>query len=149
VLGGKYLTPQTYCTSKTNSLGCVPSIGWTGALPSVTDPDSFIINSTNTINQRNGLLFYSVAGRAGAPFLGGTLCVLTPLRRTPISSSGGNAGPDDCSGIFSFDWGSWMSSGADPGLIAGTTADAQFWSRDPQSSFAVNLTDALEFTIGP
>jgi hypothetical protein len=42
-----------------------------------------------------------------------------------------------------------MDSGSDPSLTAGTTVDAQFWSRDPPSSFAVNLSDALEFTIDP
>jgi hypothetical protein len=56
--------------------------------------------------------------------------------------------PDDCSGVFSFDWRAWMISGADASLLAGTTVDAQFWSRDPPSSFSVNLSNALEFTIG-
>jgi hypothetical protein len=150
ILGQRYGAPTIYCTAKTNSLNCVPAIGWSGNLPSVTDVDPFYISATNLLNQKPGIAFYSLHGRNVAPFQGGTLCVKSPLRRTPMQSSGGNSTPtNDCSGTYSINWRAWMHSGADLALTAGVTIDAQYYSRDPSSSFTVGLTNGIEFTIGP
>jgi hypothetical protein len=50
-----------------------------------------------------------------------------------------------------FDFNAYVASGADPLLTAGTTVNAQFYSRDPAFPYPNNigLTDAIEFTIAP
>lgn len=149
VLGQRYGAPSPYCTAQVNSAGCTPAIGWSGALPSVSDPDSFHVRATNVLNQKGGLLFYGRFGRTAAPLQGGTLCARQPVLRTPTQSSGGSASGIDCSGTYDFDWKAWMTLGVDPSLAAGVTIDCQYWSRDPQAPFGTNLTDALEFTIAP
>lgn len=140
--------PTAYCTAKTNSLGCVPSIGFSGT-PDANAGSGFVVSSTNTLNNKTGLLFYSSSGPAALNFQGGTLCVQAPLIRTPAQNSGGNVFPGDCSGNFAFDFNVRIASGADPALIAGATVWSQYWSRDPASTFTTNLSNALRFIILP
>jgi len=149
VLGQRYGPPMSYCTTQSNSLGCAPAIGWSGDLASVSDPDSFHVSAANVVNRKSGLFFYGKSGRASLPFLGGVLCAAPPHRRTPTQFSNGSLTGSDCTGSFDLDWTGWMASGSDPSLLAGVTVNGQYWSRDPQGAAHTNLTDALEFTIGP
>lgn len=137
----------TFCTAKLNSQGCLPSIGSTGT-PSASSAAPFVITATNVVNNQFGMLFYGFAPDA-QPFQGGTLCAQTPVRRTFVIHSGGNAGPSDCSGVYGFDMNAWIRSGPDASLVAGTRVVAQFWSRDPQSVTPTGLTNAIDFTIMP
>lgn len=140
---------QTYCTAKTNSLGCVPQIGWTGT-PSVGDAMPLVVTAGSVLNAKNGLFFYGVLGPNALPFLGGTLCATPPLRRTTLMNSGGSAPPAaDCSGGYAFDLEAWMATGSDPNFVLGMPIHGQFWSRDPQGTAGVGLTDAIEATLLP
>jgi hypothetical protein len=142
-------TPTIYCTAKTNSLGCVPQIGWQGT-PSASSPNGFTISVANTRNQHKGILFYGTNGSNAVPWLGGTLCVHAPLHRTPLQNSAGTPLPtNDCSGTFAFDFNAWTSSGVDASLFAGQHVRAQYYSRDPGSSAQVNVTDAVDFLLEP
>lgn len=140
--------PLVYCTAKTNSLGCVPAIGFTGT-PDANAGSGFDIRSTNTLNNKSGLLFYGRLGPASVAFQGGTLCVQAPLIRTELQASGGNVAVSDCSGAFHYDFNTRIASGADPFLLAGITVWSQYWSRDPAATFTTNLSDALRFVIQP
>jgi hypothetical protein len=142
-------TPVVYCTAKTNSLGCVPQIGWQG-VPSASLSSGFTISVSNTRNQKYGLLFYGTNGSNAAPWLGGTLCVHAPLHRTPLQNSSGLPLPtNDCSGTFAFDFNAWTASGVDASLFAGQHVRAQYYSRDPGAGLQVNLTDAVDFLLDP
>ena len=144
-----HVDARVYCTAKRNSLDCLPAIGFTGT-PSATSSAPFTITASAVLNQRNGVFFYGLAGRASVPFQGGLRCIAAPVHRTDIQSSGGNAlPPDDCSGVFTLDFNAWIQSGIDPSLVAGTLVDVQNWSRDQQASFGTSLSDALELTIEP
>jgi len=139
--------PTTYCTAKINSLGCTPTIGWSGS-PSLSGPDNFHVTATNVLNRKLGIMIWSGA-RASVPLYGGTRCVASPIIRTPGQNSGGNPPPTDCSGTYSFHFTqSYMSSHV---LQVGSTVCAQFWSRDPGFSVpnAIGLTNGLEFVIAP
>jgi hypothetical protein len=138
---------QTYCTAKVNSRGCLPAINTSG-VPGATNPNAFAIGATNVLNNKSGLLLYSTVGAASTPFQGGTLCLATPLHRTPAQNSGGNAGPPDCSGTYSFNFNALVQSGLNPALAPGVQVWAQYYSRDPGDPFTVGLTDAVVFTIG-
>ncbi len=142
-----YAPFSVYCTAKTNSQGCLPAIAASGA-PSFSSGLPFTITCTNELNNKQGLLFYGFTSNS-IPYQGGFLCVKNPVRRTAPFNSGGNAGPDDCSGVYSFDFNALVRSGADPLLEPGREFFAQYWSRDPAASFSTNRSDALRARIQP
>src|SRR6185295_656509 len=72
----------TYCTSKLNSIGCAPAIGFTGA-SSASAASGFVISGSNVRNHKPGLLIYTDAGRAADPFQGGLRCIHTPVWNSP------------------------------------------------------------------
>ncbi len=140
------VTPTTYCVSKLNSLFCTPTIGFSG-YASASNNNAFVITAASIINQKSGLLFYGYAS-AATPFLGGTLCIASPIRRTATQSSGGAATGSSCTGAYSFDFNAYIASGADPLLqTVGQTVRAQWWSRDPQDQYTTSLTNAVQFAI--
>lgn len=141
--------PFVYCTSQTNSIGCVPQIGVAGSA-SMSSAKSFMIRVTKARNQQSGMLLYGTNGRSALPWQGGTLCVQPPLRRTPLVASGGTALPAlDCSGVLARDFNDWVRTSADPELFPGQHVRAQFYARDPAAPSQVNLSDAVEFYLEP
>ena len=139
--------PANYCTGKTNSLGCVPAISWSGSA-SASSPAPFSVTCSSVINQRSGLLMYSHAPHAGA-YQGGTFCVKAPLKRTSQQSSGGSPSGSDCTGTYSFNFTPQIQGGADPTLVTGAEIFCQYWSRDPQDPYGSSLSNALRFVINP
>jgi subtilisin family serine protease len=135
-------TVSTYCTGKTNSLGCVPSIGWLNQ-PSKS-AGNFTVTCSNVLNHKNGLLFWGQTPTS-FPFQGGIKCVASPTVRTVNISSGGSASGNDCSGAyaFTFDTAYMNLYSIDPG----DPVRAQWWMRDPQSPSTTGLSDALKFTV--
>jgi len=142
-------TCTTYCTAKTNGLGCVPTIARDG-LPSRAALSGFEISASDVVNNSLGVLAWSAGGRVTNPFQGGTWCVRAPLVRTPVRSSGGSPPSTlDCSGRWSLDFNTYMQSIAAP--PPGTTLNCQWYGRDPAlaTPFNVQLSDALEFVLLP
>lgn len=133
-----------FCEAKTSSLGCVPRIIAQGMLDGV---QPFTVSAAQILNQKNGLFFYGLNGSAAIPFFGGTLCAKPPLRRTPLQNSGGNGGPEDCSGSFAFDLATWISAGTDPAIGVGSSVIGQFWYRDPADALGTGLTNAFEAVV--
>lgn len=152
----EYLSgPVSYCTAKMNSLGCTPVIGSSGT-PSASSGSGFTVQASNVINNKSGLLFYGITGRAALPFQGGTLCVKAPIRRTPVVSSGGLPPPNSCTGTYFIDMNAFAHSTGTPApspalLVPGTIVDCQWWGRDPGFPVPNNttLSDGLEYTVGP
>jgi len=143
-------SPHAYCTPKLNSLGCLPTMSFSG-MPSVAASTGFVVSCSNVRNQKSGLIFYSTLGAAAAPFQGGVFCVQAPTRRTPIALSNGSASPaDDCSGSFALDMNAYAASGVDPALSSvGSKVYSQTWSRDPGAPFNTSLSNALAYTLLP
>jgi hypothetical protein len=139
--------PSVYCTAKTSSLGCIPSIGFSGA-PQASGGAPFRISASAIQNQKTGVLIYGFQPGSSA-FQGGTLCIAGGVKRTPPQSSGGSASGANCSGSFDFDMQARIQSGLDPLLAAGVRVHAQYWYRDPLDAWTSGLSDALEFTIQP
>ena len=138
--------PFVYCTAKLNSQLCLPAVSFTG-LPKLSSPTPFVIHASQIINNKSGLLFYGYGSQA-TPFQGGTMCVLMPVKRTPVQNSGGSGAGNNCTGTFTFDMSAYMASGNDPLLqIAGQQVNVEFWSRDPMDPFTTNTTDAVQFVI--
>jgi hypothetical protein len=140
--------PQVYCTAKVNSAGCTPAIGFSGA-PSASAGSGFVVSATQVLDNKAGLLFYSVTGAKLTPYQGGWLCVKSPTIRTSLLNSGSSGAPP-CTGVFAFDFNAYIASGTNPVLqTPGQPVWAQFWSRDPLASFQTNRTDALQFFVCP
>ena len=138
--------PSTYCTAKLNSQFCTPAIGFSG-YASASNFGPFLITASSVLNQKSGLLFYGYTQQA-APFLGGTLCVGSPVRRTPTQGSGGATVGSSCTGTYTFDFNAFIASGVDPLLQnVGQAVFAQWWSRDPQDPFTTGLTNAVQFGV--
>jgi hypothetical protein len=138
--------PQIYCTAKSNSLGCTPSIAMVG-IPSASFGNGCTLTVASVIGNKNGLLFHSTSGAAALPFHGGVLCLRAPLRRHAGRNSEGTAGT--CDGVLSEDLNIYIASGADPALVAGATLWIQAWSRDPGDSFGDSLSDAITAIVSP
>jgi len=137
--------PATYCTAKVNSLGCTPSIGFSG-MPTLTGADDFFITASNVVAERWGVMFWGLS-EAAMPFAGGTMCIDQALVRGAAQWSGGTAGT--CDGTYSTDFSqAYMNA---QGLLAGDTVYAQYISRDNGFAFPDNLglTNALVFVICP
>ena len=141
--------PNAYCTAKPNSQGCIPSMASTGT-PSASNPAPFDVRADLVLNNKLGILFYSLAPNR-MPYQGATLCIAAPLKRCPPLTSGGNPPPNDCSGVFHFDFNARIQSGVDPNLVPGTVVFSQYLYRDPQdpTGFASGLTNGLRFAIQP
>jgi len=141
--------PAVYCSGKTGSTGCVPSIESSGT-PSLTGADDFLVTSQQLPNNVIGTLVWGMVP-ATTPFAGGTLCIASPtLDSFGALFSGGNLGKaTDCSGMLDFDVPQAFLNGQ--GLSAGTTVYMQFLVRDPGSAPPDNvvLSDAMSFVVEP
>ncbi len=135
--------PTVYCTSKVNSLGCLPTMRHNNFDPSVFGPP-LVVFATGILGQQNGLLFWGTAP-GSFPFLGGTMCISSALVRTSLQSSGGSSG--SCSGTYYFSWTSGYLAAQN--LSAGSSAYCQFWYRDPADPFTVGITDAVAIQFVP
>jgi uncharacterized lipoprotein YddW (UPF0748 family) len=136
-----------YCTAKTNSLGCVPQIAASGT-PTASGVDDFHVRALDVLNNKNGIFFWGLAPKS-APFMGGTMCVLSPVRRTPAHGSGGSPSGDDCSGVYDFHFThAYLTA---HGLAPGTAVYGQFWSRDPShpDGSTVGLSGGVVFAVQP
>jgi len=141
------LFPATYCTALVNSAGCTPQISGIG-IASATSPATFTLTAQQLVNNQPTVLFYGFAPNA-SPFVGGTLCVASPLRRTPMQLSGGSPAGVDCSGSVSLNFNALIQSGLVPQLVAGTTVYAQATYSDPGAALGRGHTQALAFSILP
>jgi hypothetical protein len=159
VNGAKPPPPTVYCTAKANSLsgnviacpgGGIPSLTASG-FSSATGTGPFVLTTTQVINNKPGLYLYSAATPTPTPFQNGFLCLSSPLKRSPPMNSGGNAPPNDCSGVFTMDFNAFAATFPPPGFlnVVGTVVSAQCWGRDPGDAFGSVLSNGLQFTVGP
>ena len=135
--------PYVYGSAKTDSEGCTPAIGFSGAA-SMTLGDNFHVSASGVASGVTGMLFWSYTS-ANTPFHGGKKLVGNPLARTLAQSSG--QALDACGGSFDFHFShAYMAAN---GVTAGIYLHAQYWYRD--AGFAapnnLGLTDALRFEI--
>ncbi|MDF1836940.1 MAG: hypothetical protein P1V35_03645 [Planctomycetota bacterium] len=140
--------PSIYCTGKTNSQGCVPTIEYAGT-PTMTGADDFVLTGTDMLNNSFGILLWSTT--PGTLQLGGgTICLSGHVFRHPVQFSGGNGSMQgsDCSGTYSdhLDQ-AWFSANM---LSAGTSVYVQYIARDNNFTEPNNysFSDGLRFTIG-
>jgi hypothetical protein len=140
--------PTVYCTPKASSLGCIPGIGYTGQT-SVSGPDNFAATAQNVFNRKYGILLFGTT-TDDSPFHGGTLCVASPTKLSPVLNSGGSPLPtQDCTGTFSYPLThAFMAS---HNLTPGTAGYVQFMIRDPGFAAPDNvaLTGGLRFVVLP
>lgn len=148
--------PEIYCTAKTNSLGCRPTIAAAGQ-PSASATSGWKVSAAPVRNQQIGVLLYGLNGRAAVPFQGGWLCLAAPIHRAiPVSSGGSSPPVQDCSGVYVLDLNAYATGALGghprPELSQpGTVVDVQWWGRDSGFAppFNTALSNALEYTVCP
>ena len=141
--------PSSYCTGKTNSLGCVPFVASSG-LASATSTSNFEVQAYDVLPNEPGFLLYGFR-KSNLSFHGGKLCVKLPLRRLLPPKTPTNIGTLPCQGRVSRNFNPRIQSGNDPLLTVGQSMVAQWRLRDPAdpAGFGDSLSDALQFTICP
>ena len=105
------VSPVAYCPAKLNSRP-VPARDRVSGTPSATRIRALPGDGDRSRQQQGRDAVLRSAAPAANPYQGGTLCVLGPVKRTPVQGSGGNPPPDDCSGSYSFDFNALIQSGA-------------------------------------
>jgi hypothetical protein len=132
----------------------MPSIGWLGC-PSATASEGFAVTCSSVRNRKEGLLLYSLSGRAATSFQGGTLCMEEPIYRTPSRSSGGDSlFYKNCTGAYRIDMNAFAAgaTGGDPRpelRELGASVTCQWWARDNGDPHASSLSAALEYHVQP
>jgi hypothetical protein len=146
-------TPQQYCAPGNSTNGCYGIMSGT-AEPSASLATPCILSARYFEAEQNGLIFFGVNNAGFTPSPWGTgssyLCVKSPLERTGVQNSGGNAG--NCDGEFILDWNAFQLS--HPGSLGqpfsvGQKVYMQAWYRDPPAPKSTNLTNAIEMTMQP
>lgn len=137
----------SYCTAKTNSLGCQPAMSTSG-ICSFTLGTPFFVTSQFERSHQSAMMVWSTAP-AAQPFSGGFVCVQLPMQRTPLQSTGGLTAANDCTGTCSYVFTPQYAQSR--GLGPGSTIHAQYWSRDPLGASVrrINASDAIAFTWAP
>jgi hypothetical protein len=149
-LSWQFREPATYCTAKPGLTCGLPAIGYSG-FSSASATSGFKIISKPARDNRSGLLIYTTGGRNNVPFLGGTLCIGLPVRRSITVNSGGN--PNQCDGVFMLDMNSFASGvlGGNPAgflVVVGNMINVQWWGRDSLATGSF-LSNGLEYFVGP
>ena len=148
-------TITNYCTAGTTTNNCNATMSSIGT-PSVAATSGFSVGATTVEGQKQGLIFYSVAGQNSLAWGTGSsfLCIKSPTQRTPAVNSGGNT--NQCDGAISVDFLAFLAAnptaigGASNGpLAAGNQVQFQCWFRDPPASKSTSLSDGLEVTMIP
>lgn len=134
--------PSAYCTAKTNTQGCTPTLSTDPGLPLASGPAWNVI-ATNLINQKPGIFIWGHA-QMSLPFQNGFLCVAPPFLRTPGQFSGGNPPPDDCSGTMALNLVATV-----PAALAPTMVTVQAWQRDVADPFGSGLSNGIEVLFAP
>jgi len=133
--------PSVYCTSKTSSLGCVPTITTSApASAPIAGAGDYDVIVTNINSSKLGLIFYSRGGPQATPFQGGYLCVQPPTWRTGVQNSGG-VGTDTCTGAFAVTVNEFQGQPVD--FVGYEFSWFQAWFRDPQAPWTTGLSNAL------
>lgn len=125
--------PITYCTGKMTSVGIVPSVDFTGSNSLAIN--NLAIECHDAVGLKSGIYFYGDNGQAALPFLGGTLCIHQPIKRSPG---------------FVFDVFGYTSQPLPFSVFeVGLTRDYQFWFRDPANpdGTKIGLSNAGEVTF--
>ena len=127
------------------------SIGSDGRA-SVASGFPFEIEVADVDGQRNGVMFYGLGSFVAPWGSGGTsyLCVNAPRQRTGVSNTGGTTAV--CDGRLAVDFNAFIA--ASPNALgspfaAGQVYFAQGWMRDPGAPKDSNLSNGLQFPLGP
>jgi hypothetical protein len=134
--------PTSYCTSKTSSLGCVPTTTTSqpGTAPEAGG-DDYQVLVLNVDAQRNGLIFHGVNGPHAGPFQGGFMCVRAPVQRSQVMNSGGVF--NTCGGVLA----QTINDPFGLDFVPGTEVWFQGWYRDPFSASTTGLSDAQDVVV--
>lgn len=142
--------PQAYCTAGTTASGCTANMSASGD-PSASAGSGFVVSTSTAEGNKTGLFFFGTNGRQANAWGNGTSyqCVVPPVKRSPIQSSGGTNG--NCDGTFSLDFNALITARPAKAPPTGSTVQIQCWFRDTfnTSNQSTSLSDGLEFTLCP
>ena len=139
-----------YCTAGTSASGCQAVMGAIGT-SSASASSGFELTTYSIEAQKDGIVFFGLNGAQANSWGNGSSfhCVVPPIRRTPVQSSGGTLGT--CGGKFSIDFNAWSTNNPGKAPPVGATVFAQTWYRDlfNTSNQTTSLSDAWQFSVAP
>jgi len=135
----------SYCTAKTTSNGCTPTLSSSG-VPSASNAAAFTISTTVMEPNTPALTFFGLSAGSPAPFQGGWFCMATPVARLALKNTGGAA---SCSGVLTYALDEVLAHPAGSALGAGIVLHCQSWGRDALSTHGTSLSNALRFVVSP
>jgi V8-like Glu-specific endopeptidase len=140
---------SSYCSGKTNALGCVPFLVTDGC-PSASDPAPFQISARSVLDGQVAVYLYGFE-KANLNFHGGKLCLKSPFTRLFPVKTAISTGGFPCPGVTNRNFNNAIQSGNDPMLTTGQTVNVQVRLRDATdpAGFGDSLTNAVSFVIGP
>jgi hypothetical protein len=141
-----------FCGPASWALGCHASMTAVGC-PSGSAGTGFVLNVSGTAGGTRGLVFYGIDN--GPYFwprwaIGSSLCVKSPVARSPLQNSGGT--PGQCDGTLSWDWNAFVANHPNALGTPFTGFEhvyAQAWFRDPVTPKGSQLSNAIEFVVCP
>jgi hypothetical protein len=137
-----------WMANNTNSLGCAPLMGYSGA-PSLSTGSPFSLQVRQFRNRVSAAMIASAASVPGVPFAQQALCLAGPRQYVRIANTGGSVAGNDCTGALNVPLSPTQM--AQLGWTAGSIVTVQSWARDPGfvAHSELSLSDALLLTIWP
>ena len=128
---------------------CQSTASFSGT-PSASNSNVFTTTFGGLNAQVNGVVFYGTAGPINVPWSAqSNLCVKAPtVRLGGVAGASGSTGGviGSCNGQYSFNMNLVLVGAAIP---QGTSMAMQAWQRDPASVKTTQLSDSLNFVVGP
>jgi hypothetical protein len=138
VIPGAPRPPHNYCETSPNSVGAGATMGYRRSTSIAAG--EFRLRAKDAVPGEIGIFLYS-SGEARFPLSDGTFCLGSPFRRLTGALTVNAQGTR----IYIVDF----SAPALASLVPGTSANFQFWYRDPSQGSGANLTDALRVEFCP
>lgn len=142
-----FCEPEVFC-AQTPHPPCIPSLEYQG-FASLSSPAPFWLRLHDSPTLSFAIFFYGIGARTTVAGAFGNICVGGPYQRLAPVPSGGNLADGPCVGLFELDFNTYLRTGADPAIIAGSNVIGHFWYRYGLAPGNAAFSQAIEMPVCP